>query len=128
MDYADLSGEIPLAEIVNALDDNNDGAADEAAWASVQASAAERIADAFGGTVPAEHARAADYALRIFLCEILIRRRGMSGERNPFTAQASALEKRLRALATGAEAVQGAGGGTEFTQPTRVAGYEGLMA
>lgn len=128
MDYTELAGEIPIANIVEALDDNGDGAADAGAWEAVQDSAEKRISEAFGGEVPARHAGSADYARRLFLCEILFRRRGLSGERNPFQAQAAKAEERLRRLATGAETPEGAGGGTAFSEPAKIAGVEGLMA
>lgn len=128
MNWQDLSGEIPLASIEQALDDNGDGAADEEAWTSVQTSAQDRINDAFGGYVPVRYARAAEYARKIFLCEILFRRRGLSGDRNPFSSQATKAEDRLRALANGTDSPEGSGGGTEISEPAKISGTPGLMA
>lgn len=128
MNYEDLSGEIPLASIVEALDDNGDGEADADAWQAVQASAEQRIADAFGGSVPTRWANAADYARKVFLCEILFRRRGLTDSRNPYTAQASKAEDRLRQLAAGENAPAGDGGGEIFYQDAKVANTQGLMA
>jgi hypothetical protein len=128
MDWKELEGELPREHLVEALDDNGDGEADAAAWAAAQADAQERIADAFGGAVPARHAGAAAYARKMFLCEMLFRRRGLSGDRNPFSAQAAKAEDRLRRLATGAETPEGAGGGTAYSEPAKVAGVGGLMA
>jgi hypothetical protein len=128
MQYQDLSGEMPLANIIEALDDDGDGAADDSAWAAVQASAEERIAEAFGGSVPAEYASGVTHARKLFLLEILYRRRGFTGERNPFSSQASKAEDRLRKLATGEETPQGAGGGSAITEPAKINGITGLMA
>jgi hypothetical protein len=128
MDYEDFSGEIPLQNIVEALDDDGDGQADAAAWLLVQASAEERVTDAFGGTVPERCAGAVPYARKVFILEILFNRRGLSEVKNPFAAKAEAAEKRLRDLASGDASSQGVGGGTVFSEPAKVAGTTGLMA
>ena len=52
MNQEDLLGEMPLDLLTQALDDDGDGLADAAAWASVCASAEERLRNAFGGDVP----------------------------------------------------------------------------
>ena len=126
MEYADLAGLIPVANIVQALDDDGDGVADTAAWTAVQAAAANRIADCFGGPTPARHANAAAWALKVFLCELLLDRRGFSEGRNPFTARAAAAETRLRKLATGEETPDGVGGGEIYVTPAKIAGINGL--
>jgi hypothetical protein len=128
MNYEDLSGEMPLARIVEALDDDRDGQADEAAWAAVQASAEERVLDAFGGAVPERCAGAVARARKVFLLDLLYTRRGFGGADNPFGAQAVAAEKRLRSLSAGDEAPAGTGGGTVYSEPAKVAGTTGLMA
>jgi len=128
MEYAELKGEIPLAQIIEALDDNGDGEADAEAWAAVLASADARISDCFGGSLPDRHAAAAAYAQKIFACEIIYRRRGFSGERNPFSGQAAKAEERLRRLSTGEDTPQGEGGGEEFTEDMRTYPSEGIMA
>lgn len=128
LNYTDLSGEMPLQAITQALDDDGDGQADDLAWQKVLSSARMRIDEAFGGAVPPRYAGAAQYALRIFCCEILYRRRGFSGERNPYTSQANRAEDRLRKLATGEETPEGGGGGTMYGEPAKIAGTKGLMA
>ncbi len=127
LEYTDLKGEIPLAMIVEALDDNGDGQADADAWADVLAGADERIADCFGGSVPERHAAAVPHARKMFCCEIIYRRRGFTGERNPFERQAGAAEKRLRALSAGVDAPQGDGGGEAVTEDLRTY-VDGVMA
>ena len=119
---------MPLANIVQALDDNGDGEADQDAWASVQQSAEDRISDAFGGSVPERYANAAAYARKVFLLETLFGRRGFSGDKNPFTSRANDAEKRLRLLSTGEKTPEGQGGGTIFSKDAKVANATGLMA
>ncbi len=126
MEYTDLAGLIPSANIVQALDDDGDGVADTAAWTAVQAAAADRIADCFGGPAPARHATSAAWALKVFICEILYDRRGFSEGRNPFTSRAKDAETRLRKLATGQETPEGVGGGEIYTTPAKIAGISGL--
>lgn len=119
MEYAELKGEIPLAQIIEALDDNGDGEADDDAWEDVLSGVEDRINDCFGGAVPERHVDATAYARKIFACEIIFRRRGFSGEKNPFAKQASGIETRLRNLSSGEESVQGDGGGEAITEPMK---------
>lgn len=117
--YSDLVGMLPLERIVEALDDDRDGEADAAAWADVLERVGERLDDIFGsGTTAAEGVSTA-YAQKVFACELLFGRRGFSGDtQNPWTAQANAIEKRLRAHATGAERpLLADDGGTVITEP-----------
>lgn len=120
MNWQDLTGEIAEADLIAALDDNKDGLADEDVWAAIQASAAERAVNAYGAEVPAVYAAAASYAQRVFCLEILFRRRGYSGDRNPFYAQANAAEKRLTGLSVGEDRPDATPGGAHAeTEPTR---------
>lgn len=127
MNWTDLAGQMPLAQIEQALDDNADGVADDSAWALVQSDAEERIQSCFGGAVPAAHTTAAAEARRLFILESLYNRRGVT-EGNPFTARAAAAEKRLRALASGDETTSGDSGAEFIGQPAKVAGITGMMA
>jgi len=124
MDYQDLAGYIPLAHIIQALDDDGDGAADASAWTLVQAAAGRRITDAFGGTVPDTYSDALEYAREIFLCELLFDRRGLSDTSNPFTKKATDQEARLRKLANGEVSVEGAGAGVVISKPANIANME----
>lgn len=83
MDWRDLAGEMPLEQIVQALDDNRDGEVDEAAWERVQAGAAERLRDCFGGPPPAKFNQTCGYAQKVFMLEALYVRRGFYGKENP---------------------------------------------
>lgn len=121
MDYKDLAAYIPLQSIIDALADKQPGVVDAEAWELVQAAAEDRITDAFGGSVPDVYAQSVDYARRIFICEILYDRRGVSDSKNPFTRRATDQETRLRKLASGEEHAQGAGGGTVISKPASIA-------
>jgi len=130
MTLQDLEGEMTLQDITDALDDNKDGVADESAWGKVQASAAERVANAFGGDTPAAYTQAAAYALKVFVLEILFRRRGFTDKSNPFTSQANAAEKRLVNLSSGTDRPDAgtSGAGAAETQDLAATPSTGLMA
>jgi hypothetical protein len=128
MDYRDLAAYIPLQSIVDALADKEPGVVDAQAWALVQQAAADRISDAFGGSVPDAYAGSAEFARTIFLCEILYDRRGLSDAKNPFTKRAADQEMRLRRLASGDDHAQGSGGGTVISKPASVANMTRFIA
>ena len=129
MNQADLLGEIPVAILTEALDDNGDGTADEAAWAAVVSAAEERLHSAFGGDVPPRHAAAATRARKLFALVILYNRRGFTGEANPYTTAANLAEKRLEALAAGEVTTDGGNTDPVFVgQPAKIAGVRGNLA
>lgn len=127
MDWNELTGQMPAAQIVEALDDDGDGIADIDAWAKVQADAEERLHACFGGMVPPAHAVSAAVARKLFLLESLYIRRGIT-ENNPFTARAKAEETRLRNLASGDETTSGDSGAVFVGEPAKVSGTKGMMA
>lgn len=129
MDWMDLAGEMPLEQIVQALDDNRDGEVDEAAWERVQAGAAERLRDCFGGPPPAKFNQTCGYAQKVFMLEALYVRRGFYGKENPYAQKAADAERRLRALAGGEESVD-AGSATGFVvdQPLSGTPVHGFLA
>lgn len=128
--YEELAGFMPLSRIVEALDDDGDGLADDAAWASVLQAAEDRLATIFGaGGVPAAAGALAEYARKLFALELLYNRRGLAGEDNPYAAEAQRAEARLRALVSGEENTDGAS--TEpviIGEPAKIAGTGGLIA
>ena len=126
MDWKELSGQIPESDIIRALDDDGDGAADESAWAKVQADAEERIAGALGGKPEEKYADVAKLARKLFLLETLFTRR-WAGEKNPFTGRAADAEKRLRALASGEESQSGNAEPLIIGTPSKLAGFGGLL-
>lgn len=115
---ADLSAEIPADFVTQALDDDADGVPDAGVWELV-AAAVDRSVDAYLGRryavpltmspLPAVVAQAA----LVFACELLHQRRGMSGEKNPYTKRADAWRKTLERIASGEESL------TVTTAPTR---------
>ena len=128
--YEELAGYMPPQRIVEALDDDGDGRADDAAWAAVRQGAEDRLATIFGpGGVPAEAAGLAEYARKLFALVLLYNRRGLAGEDNPYETEAQRAEARLRALASGEENTDGAT--TEpviIGEPAKIAGTGGLLA
>lgn len=129
MTHADLLGEMPAELMLQALDDNGDGIADEAAWVAVHGAAEERLQGAFGGAVPARHAAAGRAALKLFCLVILYNRRGMTGEANPYTTAANRAETRLEKLSSGEASVDGGSADPVWVgQPAKVAGLRGNMA
>jgi hypothetical protein len=130
MTLQDLEGDMTLADITDALDDNKDGVADDSAWAMVQASAAERVENAFGGETPAAYAKSAAYAFKVFVLEILYRRRGFTDRANPFTSQANAAEKRLTNLSSGTDRPDAGASGAGEAETVELAATPttGLMA
>lgn len=129
-DWRELSAYMPPARIAEALDDDGDGMPDEGAWAAVLQAAGDRLRAVFGPAgVPAGQEALAEYALKLFALSCLYARRGLGGDENPFQAEADAAEARLKALASGEEAADGAS--TEpvvIGSPAMFAGTGGLIA
>lgn len=124
----DLSGDMPEQMIIAALDDDRDGFADEKAFRSALASANARAEAVFGGAVPSQYSTAADYAVRVFLLDILYRRQGDGEEKNPWARLAEAQEARLRALASGTEAIDGSSDGVVISKPAKIYDTLGVMS
>ena len=124
----DLSGDMPEQVIIAALDDDRDGFADEKAFAAALASANARAEAVFGGAVPAQYATAADYAVRVFLLDLLYRRHGDPDEKNPWAKRAEEQEARLRALASGTEAIDATTDGAVIAKPAKVYNALGVMS
>jgi len=125
---ADLCGDMPEQTIVEALDDDRDGFADEKAFAAALASANARADAIFGGSVPARYASAADYAVRVFLLDLLYRRHGGADGTNPWASQANEEAERLRALASGAETIDNTSDGVVISKPAHVYNAHGVMS
>ena len=107
----DLAGDMPEQAIIAAL-----------------ASANARAEAIFGGAVPQQYAPAADYAVRVFLLDLLFRRHGDGEEKNPWAKLAEAQEARLRALAAGTEAIDASSDGIVISKPARIYNSEGVMS
>ena len=124
----DLLGDMPERSIIAALDDDRDGIADEAAFNAALKSANDRAEAVFGGSVPERYARAADYAVRVFLIDLLHRRHGDSDEENPWARLAETEEARLKALASGTEAIDATSDGAVIAKPAKIYNTLGVMS
>ncbi len=124
----DLLGCLPWQKLTEALDDDGDGIADDAVFEAVLGAALDRARAAFGGEPPARHEAAARRAARVFLLDLLYRRRGVADEANPWARQAAEEEERLRALATGAEAVDATEDGVVIAKPAKIYGSTGVLS
>ena len=124
----DLTGDMPEQMIIAALDDDRDGFADEKAFDAALASANARAEAIFGGAVPPQYATAADYAVRVFLLDLLYRRHGDADEKNPWAKLAGEQEARLRALASGTEAIDSTTDGAVISKPAKIYNTLGVMS
>ena len=124
----DLAGDMPEQMIIAALDDDRDGIADERAFDAALASASERAEAIFGGPIPAQYSVAADYAVRVFLLDLLYRRHGDDDGKNPWAKLAAEQEARLRALANGTEAIDATTDGVVISKPAKVYNSTGVMS
>ena len=124
----DLTGDMPEQMIIAALDNDRDGFADERAFRAALASANARADAIFGGAVPSQYQTAADYAVRVFLLDLLYRRHGDEEEKNPWARQAEAQEGRLRALAAGTEAIDATTDGAVIEKPAHIYNSTGVLS
>ena len=124
----DLTGDMPEQMIIAALDDDRDGFADEKAFGAALASANARAEAIFGGAVPAQYSSSADYAVRVFLLDILYRRRGVADDSNPWAKLADEQEARLRALASGTEAIDATTDGVIISKPAKIYNSLGVLS
>ena len=124
----DLTGDMPEQKLIEALDDDQDGFADEKAFAAALASANARAEAIFGGAVPAQYSSSADYAVRVFLLDILYRRRGVADDSNPWAKLADEQEARLRALASGTEAIDATTDGVIISKLAKIYNSLGVLS
>lgn len=93
--------------LINALDDNSDGAEDEGLFEAIVAAACTKVDALLSGryTVPfpAPYPALAVDGAKTFFCYSIYQRKGCSDEDNPFKVEASATEKRLTAIGAGKE-------------------------
>ena len=103
---SDLKGKIPDDLLRQALDDDNDGVADESVWESIATDVDKAINGPLEGryAVPLAlpyPAVVADAAV-VFACEAIYMRRGLAGkDNNPWVTRADSLRKRLEAIGNG---------------------------
>ncbi len=102
---SEMNGLIPAAFLVQALDDDQDGAADLTAWADVlnqthkliDGPLSVRFTTPFSNPLPPIVLEAAP----IFAAELLYKRRGHADEVNPWVKQATKLREKLEKIAKG---------------------------
>lgn len=104
---ADLDGLLPPQFMLEALDDNGDGAEDSGLWDKVAAQASsavdallgQRFDVPFSAPIPPLVSQAA----RVFAASALYRRRGMTADRNPYAKEEERLAAKLSAIGAGKE-------------------------
>ena len=110
VDLSDMYALIPEAFLVQGLDDTQSGAVNADVWAQV----AQTACDEIDGYLSARYAVPFDAAgvpplvataARVFAAEIIYRRRGLDGDKNPFAKQAAEIRSRLNRIARGEEAL-----------------------
>ena len=103
---SNMNARLPASFLVQALDDNNDGAADAGVWDDVASAVATeidgilgvRFETPFSNPIPAPVTAAA----QILAAEALYNRRGFSGEeKNPYAKLAAEQRKKLGQIAAG---------------------------
>lgn len=102
---SEMNGLIPAAFLVQALDDNSDGAADAAAWTDVlrqvhraiDGPLGSKFAVPFNNPLPPIVLEAAP----IFAAELLYKRRGTADDANPWVGQANKLREKINKIAAG---------------------------
>jgi phage gp36-like protein len=103
---SDINGRLPSAFLIQALDDDEDGSADAAAWAAVVADVQSKI-DGILGTrysVPFTNPIPAVVldAAKTFACDFIYARRGMTTEEsNPWMDRAEKTFETLKEIAAG---------------------------
>lgn len=106
---SDIEADIPAPFLTEALDDDNDGVADEGMWDAVAASVSTEIDGILGQRFPVPFATVpavVKAAAQILALEKLYNRRGITGEKNPWTKQAEAARTKLNAIADGDQPLQ----------------------
>lgn len=109
LNRSDVESKIPPSQIIETLDDDGDRLEDAGLWGKL----ADAVASEIDGPLsqryslplsdPPAYLRAGACALA---CEILLQRRGLPAEANPFTSQATTFRSLLRDLATGKQPLQ----------------------
>lgn len=109
---SDMNARIPGDFLIQALDDNGDGAADTGVWDQVKSAVetdingtlSKRFKTPFANPVPAFVLKCA----AVFAAALLYRRRGMTDDKNPWAKEEETLKKELTAIANGDAPLSGA--------------------
>lgn len=102
---ADIEAEFDDMHLLAALDDNRDGVEDSGLFDALSASIDALVASHADMTaqlgLPALPATFLRYCARIFMCALLVRRRGAVDEMNPFASKEKELRARLEKIESG---------------------------
>lgn len=102
---SEMNGSIPIAFLVQALDDDEDGSADTAAWTAVLGAVHKDIDGTLGVrfTVPFANPLppVVSKAAQLFAAERLYLCRGFAEDKNPWTKQANDMRDTLAKIAKG---------------------------
>jgi phage gp36-like protein len=102
---SNLDGKVPAQILLQALDDNGDGLADDGVWDKIVTDVENAINGRLEGnyTVPltAPYPAIITEAAKILAAEAIYLRRGLSGDQNPWVKQADAMRKRLEDIGSG---------------------------
>ena len=124
-----LKGKVPDDLLLQALDDNADGVADDGIWDTIAADVDRAIDGRLEGryAVPlaAPLPAVVIEAATVFAAEAVYMRRGLAGDQNPWIKQADAFRKRLEAIGSGEQPLKNnfapaKSGGSVITEPSRV--------
>jgi phage gp36-like protein len=101
----DLDGKVPAQLLLQALDDNGDGLADDGVWDKIVVDVESAINSRLEGNyaIPLAEPLPAivSEAAKILAAEAVYQRRGLSGDQNPWVKQADAMRKRLEDIGSG---------------------------
>jgi len=131
-----LKGKVPDDLLLQALDDNADGVADDGIWDTIAADVDRAIDGRLEGryTVPlaAPLPAVVVEAATVFAAEAVYMRRGLAGDQNPWIKQADAFRKRLESIGSGEmplnnTVVPAKSGGAVISEPSRTYNESGTM-
>ena len=131
-----LKGKVPDDLLLQALDDNADGVADDGVWDAISGDVDRAIDGRLEGrySVPlaAPLPAVVTEAATVIACEAVYMRRGLSGDNNPWTKQADAFRKRLEAIGAGelplnATIIPVKSGGTVIGETSRTYNESGCL-
>lgn len=105
-----LASRVPPTFIVQALDDNGDGEADEGLWdlvsSGVDAQINGRLEGRYAVPLAEPFPAVVTEAALVLAAEALYLRRGLSGDQNPWSKQANDIRARLERIGAGKEALK----------------------
>lgn len=102
---ADIEAEFDDTNLLRSLDDDGDGTEDSGLFTALSASVDAQVASHADLTsqlgLPSLPATFLRYAARVFMCALLLRRRGVVDEMNPFSTPEKEIRARLERIESG---------------------------